>query len=261
MAPLQTTEQIGWGLGIFLRIFLPCLLIFRKNVRSFPFLSAYLFVNLIQGLAVLLAYKTWGRDSWPSYWVAWSGQAVVVCARGLAVADLCRFLLGRYRGIWSLAWRVLMSCAGIILLYSSVSSDRTLRGAVIGANRALELAIATVIVVLFIFLRHYEVVSESSVRLLALGFCFYSCIEVLNYTVLERFASAYPIWSALGVFTYLFSLLVWTWALRKTIPRPFFAPALLSRSVYQQISPEINARLRALNEQLIHFWRLEAPRP
>jgi len=260
MVHLQTAEQICWGLNIFLRVFVPCLLIFRKNIRSFPFLAAYLFVNLTKGLAIFLAYRVWGRDSWPSYRIAWGAQAVVLCARALAVAELCRFLLDRYRGIWSLAWRVLVSCVGIILLYPSVSSEHTLRGVVIGANRALELAIATVIVVLFVFLRHYEVVSESSVRLLALGFCVYSCIEVLNYTILERFASAYSIWNALGVFAYLPCLLVWSWALRKTIPGPAVAPALLSRSVYHKISPEINARLRALNEQLIQFWRLEAPR-
>ena len=261
MLHLETAQYICWGLSIFLRALLLCLLIFRKNVRSFPFFTAYLLLNLIEGIIIKLAYRAWGSESWATYWVAWSAEAVVICARALAVAELCRFLLGRYRGIWSLGWRVLLTCAGLILLYSAMVSEHTLGGAVIGANRAAELAIAAVIVLVFVFLRHYEVVSEPSVRSLALGFCVYSCVQALILTIFENFASTYSIWNALRVFAYLACLLVWTWALRKFIPRPAVAPMLFSRAVYQQLSPEINARLRALNEQLIQFWRLEAPRP
>jgi hypothetical protein len=259
MSGLQTVQEICWTLSIFLRAFLLCLLIFRRNLRSLPFFAAYLFANLAKGLVVHLSYQAWGFESLGASKVAWASQAVVTCARALAVAEICHLLLGKYRGIWSMAWRVLASCAGIVLLYSSAVSGHTFRLAVLGATRASELAIAAVIVLLFVFLRHYEVTSAPSIRFIALGFCIYSCVAVLNLTVLQQFIGSYtPIWNALDVFAYLACLLVWTWALRKSIPLSLIDPALLSSSIYQQISPQINARLRALNEQLSQLWRIAA---
>jgi hypothetical protein len=262
MLDLQTAQQVSWELSIFFRAFLLCLLLFRRNIRSFPLFTAYLLINLSKALLLHFAYKIWGFSSPISYGIAWGSEAIVICARALAVAELCRLLLVGCRGIWSLAWRVLLTCAALVLLYSFFVSAHSWDLALLGASRALELTIAAVIVVLFVFLRHYQVVSEPSVRSLALGFCVYSCIAVLNYTILQRWLEAYaPLWSALGVFAYLACLLVWTWALRKSIPRPVLSPMLLPSSVYRQLSPEINSRLHALNEQLSQFWRIEAPRP
>jgi hypothetical protein len=262
MLDLQTAQKFGWDLSIFLRAFLLCLLLFRRNIRSFPLFAAYLVASMAKGLLTKFAYDAWGEKSWNAYCVAWGAQALVISTRAFAVAELCWLLLGRYRGIWSFTWRILLTCAGIILLYSAIVSDRTWEGAIIGAERAVELAMASVIVLLFVFLRHYEVVSESSLRSLAVGFCVYSCIVVLNFTILQRFMDSYVrVWNSLEVFSYLACLLAWTWALRKRVPRPVFEPALVSNSVYREISPEINARLRALNDQLSQFWRTEAPRP
>jgi hypothetical protein len=262
MLDLQTTQQVSWGLSIFLRTVLLCLLLFRNNIRSFPFFTAYLLVNLSKGLVVNFAYKTWGFDAPISADVAWGSQAVVVCARALAVMELCRLVFVGYRGIWSLGWRVLLSCGAFVLLYSSLVSDHSWTSAILGASRALELSIATVIVALFAFLRYYEVVPDPTIRSLALGFCVYSCIAVLNDTILLRWLTGYaPVWNVLEVFAYLACLLFWIWALRKSFPLPVLNPMLLPSSVYRQISPEINSRLRALNEQLSRFWGIEVPRP
>jgi hypothetical protein len=45
----------------------------------------------------------------------------------------------------------------------------------------------------------------------------------------------------------------WCWELARL-------PSLNSAAVYLRIIPEVNWRLRSLDEQLIQFWRLEAPR-
>ena len=262
MPDLELTQRVCWDLSIFLRALLLGLLFFRSNVRSFPFFSCYLLANFLQALIIHFTYSTWGFASPVSSWVAWGSEAPVICARALAVAELCRLLLIGYRGIWSLASRVLLSCATVVLFYSFLVSERGWDFAIIGANRALELAIAAVIVVLFVFLRHYDVATQPAPRALALGFCLYSCAAVLNDTVLQqRLATAYgSMWNLLGVLTFLASLFVWTWALRKSVPRPVLDP-LLPDSVYRQLSPEINLRLRLLNERLGQFWRVEVPRP
>jgi len=265
MLDLQTSQQVGWNISIFLRALLLCLLIFHRNIGSFPYFTAYLVANLTKAVILLVAYRAWGIDSWPTYFVAWGSEAGVACLRALAVAELCRRMLGHYRGIWSLAWRVLLSGAVLVVTYSAIDAARapqhSLAQGAIAANRALELAVTVVMVVLFIFLRHYQVNSDPAVRSLALGFCVYSCVSVVNFTILDRFAIEYvQVWNFLGVFTYLVCLTMWAWALRKAIPVPRFgSPSLFAGAVYQRISPEVNARLRMINEQLSQFWRTQEP--
>src|SRR5215475_12515576 len=174
MFSLQTAQQVGWDVSILLRAFLLCLMLFHRNIRSFPYFTFYLLANLSTALVLIPIYHVYGTNSWTAYFVAWGIQAVMLCLRALAVAELCRLLLGRYRGIWSLAWRVLVSCVVLIVayawIYAALSPKHDLQTAVIAAGRALELAMAAVIVILFLFLRHYEVVSHASARFLALGF-------------------------------------------------------------------------------------------
>ena len=240
-------------------------MIFHRNIRLFPYFTIYLLANLTTAVILLHTYHTYGKDSWTAYFVAYGSQAIMLCLRALAVAELCRRLLGQYRGIWSLAWRELPSCAVLILayawIYAAIVPRHDLASGVIAAGRALEMSMAVVIVVLFLFLRHYEVVSDPSIRSLALGFLVYSCVSVLNFTILDEYSRPYEaLWSATTVFSYLVCLFVWAWALRKTVPHSIFgSSSLFAKSVYQRISPEVNARLRALNEQLSHFWNVEAP--
>jgi len=262
MFDLKQTQQMCWEFSLLLRFLLLCLLLFRGNIRSFPFFSLYLSVNFLQALLVAATYKVWGETSAIAFRIAWGSEMLVICARALAVAELCRLLLARYRGIWSLASRVLLSCAVLVLVYSALVSKHKWSLAVVGASSALELTIAAVIVTLLVFLRHYRVAAEPALRALALGFCLYSCVAVLNNTILERLSERYyPVWNLLGVVAYLACLLLWTWALRKPVPVPVLGPMLLPGSVYRQLSPEINLRLRLLNERLSQFWKVEAPRP
>ncbi len=262
MPDLKLAQDVCWDFSLLLRFLVLGLLLFRNNVRSFPFFSLYLSVNFVQAWVIVVTYKVWGDSTPIAFKIAWGSEALVICARALAVAELCRLLLAAYRGVWALAWRVLLSCALLVLLYSAFVSKHQWRSAVLGAHRALELTIAAVIVALFVFLRHYRVASEPTIRALALGFCLYSCFAVLNNTVLEQLPVRYfPVWNLLGIVSFVACLLVWTWALRESIPRPLLYPLLLPRSVYRQLSPEINLRLRLLNERLAQFWKVEEPRP
>lgn len=257
---LLTATQAAWNTSIFLRAFLFCLLVYRKNLRLFPFFGAYLLINIAKAIFAQLLYKAWGMDAAATFAPVWIAEALVTCARALAVAELCRLMLGAYRGVWSFASRILLSCAGLIIIYTALITNMTIKGIVLDFGRAAELAIASVIVMLFVFLRYYEVVTEQALRSVALGLCVYACVAVINFSVLERYLNAYDAsWNALGVFTFLVCLLVWIWALRQTVPSLAQPPTLFSRGVYEQLSPQVNARLKELNERLSQFWSVEAP--
>src|SRR2546426_8489563 len=92
-------------------------------------------------------------------------------------------------------------------------------------------------------------------------FLLYSCFFVLNDTILESRLHRYTaLWNLLGTLSFLASLVIWNWALREKQPEATLAPEMLSDDVYRQMTPEINSRLRALNDQLNDFWHAEGKR-
>jgi hypothetical protein len=126
---------------------------------------------------------------------------------------------------------------------------------ILNMDRGLELAMATVIVLLFLFARYYEVDVEATVRTLAIGFFLFSCFRILDDTIFENWFLSYrEFWNRLGALAFVASLLLWAWALRRTQPRTGDKPVMLSASLYQWMAPEINSRLKTLNENLGQFW-------
>jgi hypothetical protein len=250
-----------WTVNAATSVFLLVLLAVRKNYRNYPAFTVYICANLALGISLFILYRRWGFSSRASWLFAWGMQVLVICARALAVVEICKHFLVRYPGIWALARRILLGCAGLVLLYSGLAARHQWKLALPSADRGLELSIAAVIVILFLFARFYEVRPERTDRSMAIGFCLYSCFRALNDTILERYLYGYAtLWSLLGTLAFLASLLLWTWALRKPQSEAVAEEALLPAGIYQAIAPQINLRLRLLNEQLSQFWKAEGVR-
>jgi hypothetical protein len=261
MYKIVAFEQVLWGLTVFLNGGLFVLLLYRKNHRVFPLFFVYVLFNFLQCLILIETYRIWGFSSPVSNRIAWGTQGFVVVTRALAVAQICHRVLANYRGIWALAWRLLVTTATFVLLYSWAVARGSWQFAVLNSDRGMELAIATVIVILFLFAQYYEVAVEPAVRTLAIGFFLYSCFFVLNDTILEGWMYRYStLWNLLGTLAFLASLLLWNWALLERQPETTFEPEMFSAGVYRQVAPEINYRLKALNEHLEHFWYAERKR-
>jgi hypothetical protein len=261
MDDLGLFTQWVWAVTAVVQVLLLCLLLARKNVSSYPAFSAYIFMTLAQSGLLFMAIKRWGFSSTVAWLVGWATQCVVLGARAFAVAELCRHVLGRLLGIWALARWILLASGLAVLLYALTAADHQWRLALNTAELGLELAIAAVVVVLLLFARYYDVAVASPLRLLAVGLCLYSCVSALNDAILERWLSRYvSVWNALGMAAFLACLLLWSWAFRKSPSQPVAAPLFSSGSAYLNLIPEVNLRLRSLNEQLIEFWRLGAPR-
>jgi hypothetical protein len=261
MQGMAQFEQILWAVNVAVGIVLLALLVAREKWRAFPAFTGYLLVNLVQAVSFYFASRRWGYPSRNMWLFGWSSQAVVTFARALAVAELCRHMLARYHGVWALAWRVLCGSAMLILLYSGLAGWRRWELAFPALDRGLELSIAAVIVILLLFVRYYEVAADPVDRSLAVGFCLYSCFGAVNNTILDRYLYSYEgLWIVLGMLSFLASLLLWTWTLGKpqTVPRP--EETLLAPGIYESLAPQINLRLRTLNERLSQFWNSEAPR-
>ena len=249
-----------WAATAVTQVLLLCLLIARRNVSSYPAFSAYIFMTLAQSALLFVAIRGFGFSSLVSWRVGWATQSLVLGARAFAVAELCKHILGRFRGVWVLARWILLTCGLLVLLYGLLAASHRWQLVLNTTELGLELAVAAAIVMLLLFARYYEVMVAPPLRWLATGLCVYSCISVVNDTILERWLSRYvTLWNVFGIAAFLACLLLWTWAFRQTVPQAAADP-LLDRSVYLRVIPEANGRLRELNEQLIRFWDLKAPR-
>ena len=237
-------------------VLLLVLLVLRKNYREYPAFTLYVLVNMASGGAQFLFYRSWGYSSRASWLFGWETQLAVICARASAVAEICQHILSRYRGIWALAKRIFAGCAVFVLLYAGVAARRQWELALPSADRALELAVASVIVLLLLFARYYEVSIERTDRLLGIGLCLYSCFRVLNDTILERFLYQYTtLWSILGSVAFFVTLCVWSWAARKQRVRVDAENTQIPQGAYESMAPEINRRLRELNDVLSKIWK------
>jgi len=259
MAEIATLEKMLWGLSILLKWGLLGLLVARKHYRTFPFFFTYVLLTAVQSPVLLASYRTWGFRSLISANIAWGTQGLVVAARGLAVAEICRRIMGVYKGIWWLVSRLLLATAGLVLVYSWAVARPHWQAAVLNCDRGLELAIAAVLMMVFLFARHYEIEVEETVRFLAFGLFLYSCSSVVNNTLLEKFLWEYaPLWNLIRTLAFVASLLLWGWTLRGQQSGTAPEPAMLPSGAYNTFAPELNLRLKALNEHLAKFWYAEA---
>ena len=252
---IATLERFLWALTMLLATALAAMVVWRKNYKAYPFFFVYVLALLTQNLVFAVSYRLWGFGSVVGYKVGWATQIVVIMARALAVVEICRRVLAKYLGIWALGQRIFLAMAALVLVYSWAAGGHNWQVAAVSLDRGLELAMATSILALFLFIRYYEVPVEPTDRLLAIGFFLYSCVLALNDTIAERLLTRYAtLWNLVGTASFVASLLLWNWALRHTQPRTTIEPKLLSSNLYSSVTPEINARLKALSERLGHFW-------
>ena len=258
MSETAAFEQVLWGFSFCFNLALVFLLYYRKNYRVYPCFLLYALVNLFQSVVIFASRKLWGYESAAMFKIGWGTQGLVIIARALSVAEVCRHVLAKYRGIWGLGWRLSLAVAALVLGYSWAVGAHRWQLFVVTADRSIELAIAAAIVVLLVFARYYQVVIEPAARFLAIGFFLYSCFQVLNDTILERWLQRYAdFWNLLGTITFMASVLLWGWALRAVQQEATSPLELLTGDQYRLLSPAINARLKALDEQLGRFCRAE----
>ena len=260
MAGIDTLQLVAWALSVGLQLCLLVILVYRRHYRQFPAFTIYLAAVMLQNIADYFTYRHWDFRSSRSLAVAWSIQAVITVLRVMAVFELCKLVFQDYRGIWLMLSRVMavtfavVACAAMIL--SGGAGTR-----ILSSESALGLALATAVVVLFLSARYYQVQASEPIRAMAVGFFLYACFIMLNDVILKIWLVAYAsLWNFLGILAFISSLLVWSWALRRPLPLTQPAPELLAGGVYLAISPEVNLRLRSLNDRLSHLFERRAER-
>ncbi|MGB7493865.1 MAG: hypothetical protein WBR26_23955 [Candidatus Acidiferrum sp.] len=257
MAEPLNFDTLAWVLTTVLEVILLFLLLRRKLHRSYPGFFVYVLSVIVQGLLWKGAEFHFGERSKQAWAVYWMFQAVVVCARWIAVVEITSKVLADYGAIRRMASRILMVLGAAVLAYSFVVSDFSWMLMVLSADRAVELCIASVVVCMFLFARYYRLPMLALERQLAVGFCLYCCSRVVNDSVLEHWhGNRWNFLSYVNALAFLASLLIWIAAVREPIEsRNLAAHLRLTPERYGELSEKLNSRLHLLNHRLDRLSR------
>ena len=225
-----------WALSVAAQVAVFWLLIYRRHFRRLPFFTAYVTANLCQAVFLVAVYIHSGFNSSTAFTLAWAAEAITLIARAFAITEIIRLVLGPYRGVWALGWRLLTGVAVVVIFYATIGVGGSMDWIVLAADRGFHLAFAAVLVGFFLLVRYYAVPIRALHRALLGGFCFYSCTVVLTntlYRVLFLRSSAYyeAVWGDAKLLAYIAVQAVWAVALLKPLPVVEQEPVLLPASV------------------------------
>ncbi|HEX2711609.1 MAG TPA: hypothetical protein VHM88_05215 [Candidatus Acidoferrales bacterium] len=243
-----------------------CVLIVRRGLyRRLPLFSAYIAWVLVRAILLWWAYHVLGFGSQAAWYLAYVTQGISLLARGLALGELCWRNLRTYRGIWALAWRLLCAIALLLLCNAALDARGNIAKIapfILTAERGLELAVVGILVLWLGICRYYRISLEPVQKMIALGMGFYSAVQVLNNSFVRDGLMQYfhltPYlhwWNGIRMVSFQAALVIWLLALRKPLPERAPAPTLLPQRVYDELSPQVNYRLRGLNERLLEILR------
>jgi hypothetical protein len=263
MGGIDHAVQWIWAFSVAAQMAVCATLVFKGHFRKLPVFTAYIALNICQAGFLYVVYAYFGFRSHTTEVLAWWSAVSTLILRSLATTEVLRLVLNPYRGIWGLGWRVLAVAFGAVFFYAAIEAGRNIAWFLVLAERGLNLAFAIALVACLLLVRHYSISVYPAYKALLGGFCFYSCTFVLAsiaaQTLFVRGLASYqPVWQVTTTVSFAVVQVVWAVALRKPLPAEENQHVLLPASIYQQLSPEINQRLRSLNEQLIQFWKPEA---
>ena len=251
MSTLTNWAKVLWGCALAVQLTVFGIMIGKKQYKEFPTIFSYVLISLLQSPVLYLVYSIKGYGSWTAYWMAWISQGIVVIFRWAAVCELCYAILGEFRGIWGLAWRVLAVFGVLALLTALLLGGHDFQHLINTFDLGLQFSIATVMVVLFLFARYYQVEVETSLKSIGIAFCLYSCFRSLNDTVLQTLWRNYAgTWTVIDEVTYVATLALIGSAVYVLRPQPKRRIVLLPQSTYAEFAPQVNERLWALNKRL-----------
>jgi hypothetical protein len=249
----------------------------RKVHRILPLFATFVYVVLASTIGLFFMSQYFGFRSPLLYYGFWAALFLFVTARSLAIGELCRDGLRKYRGIWALVWRVLAALSVFLIAHAAISAWGQPNGVAIywtSFTRDFALASLIILAVLFLFLNYYGLALDRLPRLIANGICFTCAVDAIGNTILlnsfkgylfpwflesqkalwlsmeSLVRHVYDVWSTVHLISFMMAIGIWCYALRKPLPQQVQSPALLPANVYGEISPAINTRPATFNEQL-----------
>jgi hypothetical protein len=253
-----------WACSVVAQLIVLALLLSKQSFRKTPFFTAYIFLNLCQAayLVTLYSIPKLSPDTIEEF--AWYSECLTLVAQALATTEILKITLRPYQGIWGLVWRSLVVTSSFVVALVAITTRGTWDVAKwFELNRGYHLTFAATVIACLLVVRYYSIQVPRPYKMILAGFCFYSCAEILLSNLMQtllksQYAAFQPVWQSLSTLSFIGVVTLWAVALRKPLPADKRMPPPPPDSVYARLSPEINQRLRELNEKLLRLWKMEA---
>ncbi len=240
--------------SICLELALICMAYRRRFYGELSFFSAYLVLVTVQEIAGWrVSYTPW-FNSENCLYVFWSIQFVLSLLRLLSIGEIAGRSLRGYPAVWSFSWRSLSIATALLLSWTTYSAAKNVhhfrRFLAIGGQR-FECMQAILLLLLLFLGVYYRVRIPPLYRSILIGMCIYSAIQVANNQFL--LLNKLPADSVFGYIrrgSFLFPLIIWTYAFWHWGTTPTTPPELISQEKYDEMSPQIHDRLKELNDKL-----------
>jgi hypothetical protein len=248
-----------WAIGVVLDVTVAALAIRHRLYRNLPWFTAYLAtLASLEIVAYVIGVKI-GYTSRVYFYSFWMSQSVFIAMRGIVVVELCRRILGPYVGVWRLCRLILAGVYGTLLIVAGVmayrSESSTLTTFITTTERGLELAIVGTLVFAILFTRYYRIAMENVTALVTGGLILYSGIQVINTELFRAILGSYfGVYSEIRTDSFIAAMLIWLVAAWKPVAVAE-RPRLLGAEVYSAVMPEMNLKLRQLNNRLTEILK------
>lgn len=265
MTHLSTFLRIVWLASAVLQVGILALIVFHHHYRSLPRFAWFIALNLAQAIILFVVYSRYGFNSEMAFRVFWATQVITMVAQTLASIELLHRALQDYPGIWELAWRLILVALLGVLAYSWATATPGGDWGLWAADRGFNLTFAIAIILCLLLVRHYTISIDPVYKAILGGFCFNSCGAIIADTLLRaqiqlHFPAYAEVWNEMEMLIFFVVLVVWVVALRHPV-RVLASPGTTGAVPYEEFAPQINARLRELNDTLRKFFRKQATQP
>jgi hypothetical protein len=261
MATLPTLMLSLWAIESIVQLGILFLIIAKRHFHTLPLFSVYVALNLCQSAFLLFVYSQFGFTSHVARQACWLSEPIILVVQTFAATEVLHRVLRHYAGIWALAWRLIAIAAATVICYASASAAQSPNWGLMIANRGYHLTFAVALISCLLLVRWYSIPVDPVYKMVLGGFCVFSCAAVAANTLLQvlflrHFPKFSEAWNYQEVIVFLGVQIAWAVALRHPV-RVEDKPALLPPSTYDRLSPEVNSHLRALNDLLAKFLRLQ----
>lgn len=249
------TNALLW-VGYPLEFFILALLLYRRTFRILRFFALYSALLLVwDSVWFIVSSNSAAYNSPWAYYLFWTVEAILPCLRLLAIAEICWRSLRGYPAIWRLASRALLTIAAGLLVWTAISSYAS-RGMFqrfidIGLQR-FEFMQAVVALAFIAMAYRYRVQLLPIHRLILLGLCLYSTVQVANNQISALNPKLLlPIFDVVRRISMSASQCIWLYAVALPLAEPVTPESeVFSGGELERFAPEVHDRLRELNDRL-----------
>lgn len=255
---LNWFDSYSWVLGASLDAALLLLIAFRKPVRQVSFFVAYI-VTLV-GREIWWYYTsqhlpgTHAEAYLVPYTLYWASEFILSLLRLATCIQLWWLSVRVFPAIWKASWRTLAFFSAVLLAWTAISVYVHRQGATsffyVGEQR-FEFMQAFLLVAILAFAAYYAIDFKTGYRAFLVGLCIYSVTLCVVVTVAALNPNHTFRWFSLArQLAFDGMLCLWVYASFKLAPAPKTGSDADSTGIYARLAPELNYRLRELNNQL-----------